>query len=215
MLLEVERKFCPSGAALIARNAGFPPFRQFSPRPRSIFRDTYYDHGHVLRNAGIWLRKRDEQWESKVKVGGDYKNSQFQEVKGITAVNAVISKYLQGLDCKALTRHRTLPALMDAYNITPVVDFETTRDSWTVDNEYTVVIDTTDFGHTVGEVELENDAPEILPEVAKNALLKQLDEKIVSFMRHYPWAFPTGQCKGKLTAYFEWKSRARAQKQSG
>ena len=212
-MLEVERKFCPLAAALIVRNAGFPPFRRFLPQPQKVFRDTYYDHGEVLRKAGIWVRKREEQWEAKVKVGGDYINSQFQEVRGPKAVDAAISSCLQGYRRSPVKRPLHLPSAFDASNIGPVAEFVTTRDSWTVDDEYTIVIDSTDFGHIVGEVELEYDHPDHLLEDAKNVFLKQANEKIASFMRHYAWAFPPGECKGKLTAYFEWTSRGmRAEK---
>ncbi|KAK4943436.1 hypothetical protein LTR10_016927 [Elasticomyces elasticus] len=207
MLLEVERKFCPIAGALIACNAGSPPFRRFCPRPQRIFRDIYYDQDDVLRQAGIWVRKRDEQWEAKIKVGGDYKHSQFQEVKGISAVSAAISKHLQDLRCRGAMRYQNRSAPFDTYNINPVAEYATIRDSWTVDDKYTIVIDTTDFGHTVGEVELEHDYPDFSQEDKKNVLLKQMDENIASFMRHYAWAFPAGECKGKLTAFFEWKMR--------
>ncbi|KAI1609321.1 CYTH-like domain-containing protein [Exophiala viscosa] len=212
MLLEVERKFCPSAAGLITCNAGSPPFRQILRHRRQVFRDVYYDHGRFLRNAGVWLRRRNKRWEAKLKVGGDYKYSQFQEVKGKTAIDAAIAKHLQGLISRTGPRHLDLPLFLGACRIEPVADIETMRDSWTADDEYTIVIDTTDFGHTVGEVELEHNHPELVQEDAKNDMLKQMDQKIAVFMQRYAWAFPSGQCKGKLTAFFEWKNRATEQK---
>lgn len=55
-----------------------------------------------------------------------------------------------------------------------------------------MVLDTTDFGHRVGEVEM-------MAEDADNA-----HANIDAFLKEYAWFFDTTtQPKGKLTAYFE------------
>ena len=69
--------------------------------------------------------------------------------------------------------------------------FDTVRDSFLADGKFTVVLDHTDFGHQVGEVEL----------MAEDAEKAHAD--IDAFLKEYAWFFDTTNPKGKLTAYFE------------
>ena len=61
------------------------------------------------------------------------------------------------------------------------------------DREFSVVLDVTDFGHEVGEVEV----------MAEEAGAEKAHGEIESFLKRYPWFFDTRRPKGKLTAYFE------------
>ena len=72
-----------------------------------------------------------------------------------------------------------------------MAEFVTTRVSFLADDRFTVVLDATDFGHTVGEVEL----------MAEDAEKAHAD--IDAFLKEYAWFFDTSNPKGKLTAYFD------------
>ena len=61
------------------------------------------------------------------------------------------------------------------------------------DREFSVVLDVTDFGHEVGEVEV----------MVEEAGAEKAHGAIEGFLKRYPWFFDTGRPKGKLTAYFE------------
>lgn len=88
--------------------------------------------------------------------------------------------------------------------------FITFREAWKVDGKFNVVFDTTDFGHSVGEVELEEPIVLYLGEAAdrdetrisamRHAVAMEADAKIKEFMAHYSWAFPPGKPVGKLSA---------------
>jgi thiamine-triphosphatase len=74
------------------------------------------------------------------------------------------------------------------------------------------VVDKTDFGHTVGEVELQQevDFAESTEEEfgqEKQKAMEDMDQRIARFMDRYSWAFTPGEPKGKLTAYFEQQAR--------
>ena len=73
---------------------------------------------------------------------------------------------------------------------------------------FKVDVDTTDFGHIAGEVELTGTlrpASEHGEEEEEREKLKQeMDQDINAFMQSYPEAFPAGRPLGKLSAYFRW-----------
>ena len=59
------------------------------------------------------------------------------------------------------------------------------------DHKFTAVLDETDFGHSVGEVEI----------LADDA--KQAHADSDTFLNHYAWFFDCSKPKGKLAAYLE------------
>ena len=74
-----------------------------------------------------------------------------------------------------------------------------------MNDTFEVVFDTTDFGHSVGEVELQHtmevdDDNELLAQ--RQALSSRMDREIETFINQYSWAFPSGKPIGKLSAYF-------------
>lgn len=68
-------------------------------------------------------------------------------------------------------------------------------------------MDTTDFGHIVGEVELTrtlqyaNGKYGEQAEEEEKKLKEKMDQEIKAFMQSYPQAFPAGRPLGKLSAY--------------
>lgn len=77
------------------------------------------------------------------------------------------------------------------FGLNRMAGFETHRCTFLADGKFTVVLDTTDFGHRVGEVEL----------MAEDA--EEAHGEIDGFVRKYAWFFDMEKPKGKLTAYFE------------
>ena len=61
------------------------------------------------------------------------------------------------------------------------------------DRAFNIVLDVTDFGHEVGEVEV----------MVEEAGAEKAHGDIEGFLKRYPWFFDRGSPKGKLTAYFE------------
>ncbi|KAI3398941.1 hypothetical protein diail_8264 [Diaporthe ilicicola] len=221
-ILEVERKFAPTTTSIhrLDQNSGRPPFNAVVRKGHTCFQDTYYDTPQdVLSKAGIWIRQREKfecevrefirnkqvddggtSWEAKVRVGGDLINSAFKEITDIKEISAMLSALLPGSE---LT-HQHGP---QGGQVREMARLITDRRSYLVDGKFTVVIDVTDFGHTVGEVELERDAGEVSCEGENQArAIATMDKEIDDFMQRYKWAFPEGQPVGKLTAYFSHKT---------
>lgn len=79
-----------------------------------------------------------------------------------------------------------------------------------MDGRFRVDVDTTDFGHIVGEVELigslryTNSEHREEEEEREKKLKQEMDQDIKAFMQSYPEAFPAGRPLGKLSAYFRW-----------
>ncbi|KAL7917212.1 CYTH-like domain-containing protein [Trichoderma austrokoningii] len=195
-VLEVERKFRSLAVRELTQHGGLPHFKSLQRLPQKIIRDSYYDKSNALSAAGAWIRNRDGEWQAKISKGGNYTNSRFEELNSVDDIAAYI-KRTTGVDGGAAVN----------FGLHPIATFSTTRETWVADDEFHVVLDTMDFGHQVGEIELQKTlagknggAP---TEQEKQAEMQIMDERIVAFMKTYAWAFASGASKGKLTAYFE------------
>lgn len=221
-VLEVERKFAPTATSIrqLDQNTGEPPFGSVVHKGITCFEDTYYDTPKdTLSKAGVWVRRREKfecgvrrftghkragphnaSWEAKVRVGGDFINSAFREITDVGEISAMLGTLVPGSELDV--DHGP-----QGGEVREMARFLTDRTGYIVDGKFTVVIDVTDFGHTVGEVELERDATEASCEGMDKALaIAAMDKEIDGFMRHFWWAFPAGKPIGKLTAYFDRKS---------
>ena len=200
-LAEVERKFCGLAVPHLTANAGVPAFWSLRFLGEKSFRDTYYDSQNKLSNSGLWVRRRhvtgsSPGWEAKCRIGGNYNNSMFEELTDLSSIaNRVAS--ITG-------RHE--PATHD-FGLNVLAHLATRRKSWLANERFKIVVDTMDFGHEVGEVELER---HITPpdrehdvESWKQHVVQDMDRQVQDFMSEYHWAFKAGQPKGKLTAFFE------------
>jgi len=79
------------------------------------------------------------------------------------------------------------------FGLIPVMEFATARRIYTADEKFTVVLDSSDFGHVVGEVE-------VLSDTEESTASQELDD----FLKKYEWFFQRDEkVKGKLTAYLE------------
>ena len=197
-LLEVERKFCSLAVKDLASNSGHPAFKNIRGLAQQTIHDVYYDNSSgSLISAGIWVRQRNGLWEAKVRRGGDLTNSMFEEVAGTEPVRRCVMDVIGKESCEK-----------DYFGLGSIAALSTIRQSWIADNEFKIVFDTMNFGHTVGEVELQEEvqftATANSPiEQQKREKMKEMDRRIEVYMDRYSWAFHLGVPKGKLTAYFE------------
>lgn len=224
-VLEVERKFTPTSTSIrqLDQNAGEPPFKSVFHVGVTCFEDTYYDTpDDRLSNAGVWLRCRKKfecgrlrfapnasepasphgvSWEAKVRLGGNFVNSAFGEITDMQEIRAMLSDLVP--DAKLHGRYGPRGGHMRE-----LARFVTNRTGYLVDGKFTVIIDVTDFGHTIGEVELERDASEASCEGAGRTLtIDTMGEEVEGLMRRFAWAFPPGNPVGKLTAYFDYRAK--------
>lgn len=65
------------------------------------------------------------------------------------------------------------------------------REVYRADKRFSVMLDQTDFGHAVGEVEV----------LARDA--EAAEKEIGEFIERYKWFFGHGKQKGKIAAYLE------------
>jgi len=196
VVLEVERKFrCDVGSfARINQNKGVPRFRQLHYIGSSTFTDNYYDKNDLLTSKGIWIRQRDDTWQAKIRQGGNFTNSQFEEVTGRDDVFDLVRRHIGRAAVQNANALGIGLPLMAAIG--------TQRHTWTADGTFMIVVDTTDFGHVVGEVELERQVVGSSDGTDNSYLRNKMDREIEAFMQRYPWAFPPGKVFGKLSAFF-------------
>ncbi|KAI4248691.1 MAG: hypothetical protein L6R42_009185, partial [Xanthoria sp. 1 TBL-2021] len=135
---------------------------------------------------GIWLRRRTTDasmmLEAKVRISGDFSRSTFDEITDWKDITAVIRPHLPEFSTKK-----------KGLGLDLLAEFTTTRQEFRADDKFAVVLDYTDFGHSVGEVEL----------MAEDE--KEAHREIDHFMARYPWFFMKGKAEGKLEAYFRVK----------
>jgi thiamine-triphosphatase len=233
-ILEVERKFrrltVPTLTNIIHHNTTNNPtaqkynplFTSVQPLPTVKIHDIYYDtRSHILCSSGAWIRQRNGEWEAKVRRQGwkgDFVNSRFEEIRGKSEVGGVIAGILaleksgSGMGVAAAAAVAAGSIKWDGeegnFGLGKLAEFVTTREAWVVDGEFKVVRDRMDFGHEVGEVELQVDvggdaADGEMGEEEKGVVMEEMDRKIEEFMKRYAWAWEEGEAVGKLTAYFE------------
>ncbi|MCJ1320652.1 hypothetical protein MMC15_005992 [Xylographa vitiligo] len=198
-ILEVERKFAcnPHTTSIIHANSGFPQLPNLTFKGQHTFEDIYYDLNQVCFLHGTWIRKRNGTWQAKIRRGGDFTNSQFDEIDGAEDVSALLRKLHVNVSIEA-----------ENFGLGELARFVTRRDAWKVADVYEVVVDNTDFGHSVGEVELQQ---LLEPDNRDNGTISvQMDARIKDFMLKHSWAFPSGKVVGKLSAYFEWAQANKA-----
>ncbi|GKZ74993.1 hypothetical protein AnigIFM60653_001486 [Aspergillus niger] len=198
LTLEVERKFSRLAVQPLTLAGGHPPFRSLRYLGLRSMHDIYYDLDGLLSSKGIWVRKRDGDWEAKIKDGGNFQNSRFMEMRNPEEISRHL-KLSTGISQTELTN----------FGLRELASFTTFRQSWVADDDFTIVQDTMDFdNHMVGEVELQCTLPRSpssihTTEEERALRLEEMDSRIRGFMTRYAWAFHVGQPKGKLAAFLE------------
>jgi thiamine-triphosphatase len=79
-----------------------------------------------------------------------------------------------------------------------------------INGRFKVDVDTIDFGHIIGEVELTRTlqyANGEHGEEEEKELKEKMDQEIKAFMQSYPQAFPARRPLGKPSAYFHSRDR--------
>jgi thiamine-triphosphatase len=189
--LEVERKFAGLTTSTLHKRGGIPHFRSLQYVGQQTFRDIYFDRHDMLSGNGLWLRQRNGEWQMKIRKGGDRVNSKFQETSDVnaitTAVQSVSSKTVRAENC---------------FGLRVLADIPFTRQTWIADTDFKVVLDQTEFGHTVGEVELEVELDREDEDRAQS-VMHEMDSRIAQFLNRYRWAFSDAAPVGKLSAYFQ------------
>ena len=192
--LEVERKFRCSveSVNLLRANRGRPPFQELLYLGHETFSDTYFDENKKLSSNGIWVRKRNDQWQAKVRQSGDYQNSTFEELADKDEISDLVVKYI--------TR---APSYSVDFGLSKIAQFTTVRDKWRANKRFEIAVDSTSFGYIVGEVELQS--LEKMNTISSSQASDRMHTEIEAFMQTYSWAFPPGKVDGKLSAYFAQK----------
>ncbi|KAF2648216.1 hypothetical protein K491DRAFT_613198 [Lophiostoma macrostomum CBS 122681] len=180
-------------------------FRSYIPLEPVHLHDVYFDRENALMDQGIYVRLRNGEWEAKVRQAGGLINSQFAEFQGFDAVDGLVRRAFSASSESA-----------SLHQLNSIAEFKTERQKWDIE-EFEVVVDLTDFGHTVGEVELcarvERQPEEREEDCKRNIrdVCVTMDRRIERFMGKHRQAFPPLRSGrhvepiSKLSAYFAWK----------
>jgi thiamine-triphosphatase len=149
----------------------------------------------------------------------------FKELDSPREIHALVTRYVPSTVSSSSFLSTAAAATAAAaqsnnFNLHPIADFTTFRQTFLADKRFQVVLDETCFGHRVGEVEI----------LAEPGMERHAQKEIDRFMRRYCWFFLSssssslssssssskedgksresddgedGKVKGKLTAYFE------------
>jgi hypothetical protein len=205
--------------------------------PSRIIRDRYLDDGDILSNKGVWIRYRESrtslehestkgtgnqdegEWEAKLRLAGDYVDSQFCEVYGLANVERILRKHMPGACVN------DLPAK---------IDIHTARQTWKValddagrsnvqSTELRIDLDVATvpdhpvgksgpFRHEVGEVEATTEvvggSSKDEHDMLRRRKAEEIHRMLQDFMKQHANLFgpPT---LGKLSAFFGWKNEQR------
>lgn len=199
---EVERKFKfdASKVILLEKNCGKKLFDNVNFISEKSFTDVYYDNhseNYPLTTDDIWLRNRDDKWECKTPVNLTASMDSYHELNDTNIIKEFLDKKLDVNKLQSENIHYNNEEFKDFlfknYNLTPFCTIITQRRNYLLNNKFTMVLDTADFGHSVGEIELI---------VESHDKVQDAEKRIALFMKEYDWFFETkGVVMGKLLAY--------------
>ncbi|KAF2095615.1 hypothetical protein NA57DRAFT_59603 [Rhizodiscina lignyota] len=224
-ILEAERKFVPTPRLLTALrtenvaspnkitvpndvlakpHTELPPvciFQSVKKLNTEGITDTYYDDNAALCSRGVWVRFREQYFMND------------RDVPHKTMIGSLGLATNAGWEAKVDRGGDYRNSRFEEYQ-SPT---EISAITWLVDGQFKVVVDETDWGHTVGEVELskqiqfeERDMLEaaissLESEGAAPSPLDKMDTEIKAFMYRYKALFGGDRPVGKLSAYFRAK----------
>ncbi|CAG8454372.1 12504_t:CDS:1 [Acaulospora colombiana] len=196
---EIERKFVfdVTKIPVLERNGGPIKFESVKFICTKSFTDIYYDvdgNDYPLTSQDIWLRQRDEKWQCKTPMDLVTSMDSYHELEDLNKISDYLGQVL-------VARNPSIPKdsqsfglwLNEKFSLTPFCMIKTTRQSYLLDNKFTLDLDTADFGHNVGEIELV---------VHSKAEVGDAEIRIARLLRKHDWFFDTsGVVLGKLSAY--------------
>ncbi|KAF1820145.1 uncharacterized protein K489DRAFT_382900 [Dissoconium aciculare CBS 342.82] len=97
----------------------------------------------------LWVRNRqyvgkEPAWEAEIRKGGTFNNSMFEELTDPESIAKLVSRVPDQNESASRDSGLVKTAIM-----------ATTRESWLADDRFTIVLDSMDCGHEVGEAELD------------------------------------------------------------
>ena len=175
--IEVEIKFRFDGTQenKIAQLAKF--------KKQQIFTDQYFDNTkYDLSKNDVWLRKRytptlallisfrDTMYECKVPLIDSHKKTdQYKELTAPTDITQFLSSFPFSEPILIPNTTTLFDAFLKQINLVPVATITTTRKKYQY-NEFSIDLDSTDLGYSVGEVEIVVDTPEQANEASDRIL---------------------------------------------
>lgn len=179
--IEVEKKFALNEASIsrIVNSSEFLGERKF--------RDTYYDTADFrLTRRDMWLRVRAGKFELKLPmdINSERHVDQYTELEDDLDIRRILHIQEKGTLCDDL----------DKQGYVPFCSIETTRRTYK-NSSFTIVLDSMDFGYTIGEVELILDDSSRIPTAT---------ESILAFARSMK--FGTDPVRGKVIEYIRRKN---------
>ena len=157
------------------------------------FTDIYFDtSSHVLMLEDHWLRKRDGKWQLKYTTGGQMGQTAGSDVYNELDTQDKILEHLRTPSAgnfHGLIQNspQTLDQLITGGILIPVVEFSTTRETYTYrDTETGMVVcidlDRASFGYAVGEVEMmvEGEEEVALAKEKTKAIAIQLGKELLA-----------------------------------
>lgn len=216
---------------------------KFSRKSNTFINDAYYDCLDLLSSKGIWVRKRTEldigggmafvgdpsrttiatstaKWEAKIRLGGDYSNSEFEEMTGEAEVRKAVEQYLSWNDLAQTVVLSTLRKTWTAIDVVSAEAGQATGEALVVVDKISSVITREETGkemeysYSIGELEITRDidlSGEVEADQAKKAeTTAKMGSQLEKWMERHGELFPTSPSPlGKLTAFYAWREKMR------
>lgn len=126
------------------------------------FKDIYYDtNEHTISFQDLWLRQRDGAWQLKHPVqkhASKPATDQYRELESEKDIlNHLVTSEALLSDLEQRHQQLSLERLVSEGELVSIAEFVTTRETWLLNVKelhLSIVLDTADFGYSVGEVEM-------------------------------------------------------------
>jgi len=150
--IEIERKFIvPDNYHERLTAQGFQLQQEFD----EVLVDKYYDtNEHALIMEDHWLRQRNGDWELKYPVGLDGHSQGGSTLYHETTCIEEIMTRLRPILKVEEGGCSHLQSLLEKTYLKPFAQLETKRKCYSREDKVNIVIDATDWGHSVGEIEI-------------------------------------------------------------
>lgn len=211
----------------------------FSRKSNILINDVYFDCLDLLSSKGIWVRHRTEldlgralslvsgapettatstaNWEAKIRLGGDYSNSEFEEITGQAEVKKAVERYLSWNDLAESVALSTSRRTWAAQEIAEEGADKTPAElSVVVDNVLSILNPQygggkeREFKYSIGELEITRDVELTgdaeLDQTKKVETTAKMSGELEQWMKRHDELFPTYPMPvGKLSAFWIWR----------